>query len=103
MARRCALPARAFFAFAFPVPEGFENANLSPPTARWETDQREYVLDWDDVRVASHPHRAALDLGLSAIRHACVVCGWDPVLAASAQGFSRRSSEPKPPPRRHVG
>jgi Family of unknown function (DUF5996) len=77
-------PRAAFFAFAFPTPEGFENATLSPPAARWNTDLREYVLNWDDVRGAPDPHRAALDFGLSAIRHACVVCGWDPVLAASA-------------------
>ena len=30
--------------------------------------------------------RAAIDFGLSAIRHACLVCGWDPALAASAAG-----------------
>jgi hypothetical protein len=47
----------------------------------------EYVLDWDDVRVAPYPHRAGLDFGRSAIRHACTVCGWDPVLAASAEGI----------------
>src|ERR1700674_733076 len=79
-------PDAAFFAFAFPTPEGFENATLSPPAARWNTDLREYVLNWDDVRGAPDPHRAALDFGLSAIRHACVVCGWDRVLAASAEG-----------------
>src|ERR1700682_3022756 len=66
-------PHAAFFAFAFPTPEGFENATLSPPAARWNTDLREYVLNWDDVRGASDPHRAALDFGLSVIRHACVV------------------------------
>jgi hypothetical protein len=80
-------PHAAFFAFAFPTPEGFESATLSPPAARWDTGLREYVLNWDDVRVAPDPHRAALDFGLSAIRHACVVCGWDPVLAASAEGI----------------
>ncbi len=79
-------PQAAFFAFAFPTPEGFENAMLSPPAARWNTDLAEYVLDWDDVRSAPDPHRAALDFGHSAVRHACLVCGWDPVLAASAQG-----------------
>ena len=43
-------------------------------------------LDWEDVRGAPDPHRAALDFGLSVIRHACTVCGWDPDLAASAEG-----------------
>ena len=79
-------PRAAFFAFAFPAPEGFERATLSPPAARWSADLKEYLLDWDDVRAAPDPHRAAVDFGLSAIRHACTVCGWDPLLAASAVG-----------------
>jgi hypothetical protein len=80
-------PRAAFFAFAFPAPVGFETATLSPAAARWESELGEYILDWDDVRVAPDPHHAALDFGLSAIRHACTVCGWDPDLAASTQGL----------------
>ena len=76
----------AFFAFAFPAPDGFEKATLSPAAARWDTSLGEYLLDWDDVRTASDPRSAAVDFGLSAIRHACLVCGWDPALAASAEG-----------------
>ncbi|MCU1461822.1 MAG: hypothetical protein JWO37_1897 [Acidimicrobiales bacterium] len=79
-------PHAAFFAYAFPAPDGFENATLSPAAARWDAGLGEYVLDWDDVRVAPDPHRAALDFGRSAIRHACMVCSWDPELAASAEG-----------------
>ena len=79
-------PRAAFYAFAFPAPVGLETATLSPPTAHWDTDLKEYVLDWDDVRGAPDPRRAAIDFGMSAIRHACLVCGWDPRLAASAEG-----------------
>jgi len=80
-------PRPAFFAFAFPMPAGFNRATLSPAEARWDTDLSEYLLDWDDVRGAPDPRGAALDFGLSAIRHACLVCGWDPALAASAEGL----------------
>jgi hypothetical protein len=45
-----------------------------------------YVLDWDDVLASPDPHAAALDFARSAFRHACVVCGWDPGLAASTEG-----------------
>jgi len=79
-------PRPAFFAFALPTPNGFETATLEPPAARWETALGEYVLDWDDVRSASDPHGDAVAFGRSSIRHACTVCGWDPALAASAQG-----------------
>jgi hypothetical protein len=80
-------PRPAFFAFAFPTQQGFDAATLEPPAARWEAALGEYVLDWDDVRLAPDPYGAALAFGRSAIRHACTVCSWDPVLAASAQGI----------------
>jgi Family of unknown function (DUF5996) len=79
-------PRAAFFAFAFPAPEGFSTATLSPPAARWDAGLGEYVLDWDDVRASPDPQGAALEFGRSAIRHACAVCDWDPMLSASAQG-----------------
>ncbi|MCU1450306.1 MAG: hypothetical protein JWP02_2476 [Acidimicrobiales bacterium] len=79
-------PRPAFFAFAFPAPDGFDQATLSPAAARWDPELGEYLLDWDDVRHSPDPRRAALDFGQSAIRHACLVCGWDPALAASAEG-----------------
>jgi hypothetical protein len=79
-------PRAAFYAFASPAPQGFSDATLAPPAARWAEDLGEFVLDWDDACATPDPAIAALDFGLSAIRHACSVCGWDPVLAASAQG-----------------
>ena len=80
-------PNAAFFAFAYPAPEGLESATLSTPGAHWETNLGEYVLNWDDVCSAPDPFRAAVDFGLSAIRHACALCSWDPALAASAEGI----------------
>jgi hypothetical protein len=76
----------AFYAYAHPAPDGFEQATLSPAGARWEPAVGEYVLDWDDVRSSSDPRAAALDFARSAFRHACLVCEWDPGLAASAEG-----------------
>jgi hypothetical protein len=79
-------PKAAFYAYAHPAPEGFETATLSPPAARWNATLGEYVLDWDDVRLSDDPHGTALDFARSAVRHACLVCGWDPALAASVEG-----------------
>jgi hypothetical protein len=79
-------PRAAFFAFAVPAPDGFERASLSPASARWDGELGEFVLDWDEVCRAADPRGAAMEFGLSVIRHACMVCGWDPELAASADG-----------------
>jgi hypothetical protein len=76
----------AFYGYAHPAPEGFGEAALSVPGARWESDLGEYILDWEDVRASSDPHSAALDFARSVFHHACEVCEWDPALLASAEG-----------------
>ncbi len=76
----------AFYAYAHPAPEGFAAATLSPAAARWDAELGEYVLDWDDLLATSDPRATALAFAHSAFRHACAVCGWDAVLAGSAEG-----------------
>jgi len=76
----------AFYAYAHPAPEGFSDATLAPAAAHWDATLGEFILDWDDIRGDPDPHGAALAFARSAVRHSCSVCGWDPALAASAQG-----------------
>ena len=76
----------AFYAYAHPAPDGFASATLAPAAARWEDTLGEYVLDWRDIRSEADPHALALEFARSAFAHACAVCGWDPALAASAEG-----------------
>jgi hypothetical protein len=79
-------PKAAFYAYAHPAPPGFESATLEPDAARWAPELGEYVLDWSDVCASPDPRSAALAFALSAFRHACIACAWDPALAASAEG-----------------
>jgi len=79
-------PHAAFYAYAFPPPEGFADARISPEKARWETTLGEFILDWDDVVTAADPHATALEFTRSAVVHACIVCDWDAGLAASVEG-----------------
>jgi hypothetical protein len=76
----------AFYAYAHPAPEGFADGTLSPASARWNGELGLYVLEWDDVRTSDDPHSFALEFTRSAFQHACLVCGWDEGLAASAEG-----------------
>jgi hypothetical protein len=80
----------AFYAYAHPAPEGFADAQLQPAAAHWSPELGLYVLDWDDVRSVPDPDAAALEFARSAFQHACLVCDWEPALAASAEG--------RPPP-----
>jgi hypothetical protein len=76
----------AFYAYAHPAPDGFSEATLSPPAARWEDSLGEYVLDWEDAVHSPDPRGSGLEFARSAFRHACLVCGWDSALADSAEG-----------------
>jgi len=76
----------AFFAFAYPAPEGYAGATLSPAAAHWDEELGEYILEWDDVSSSPDPHADALEFARSAFRHACLVCGWDPAFPDSAEG-----------------
>jgi hypothetical protein len=76
----------AFYAYAHPAPEGFASRMSAPPGARWEAAQGLFILDWDDVRASQDPHGAALEFARTAFRDACMVCGWDAELVATAGG-----------------
>lgn len=77
-------PRAAFYAYAHPAAEGFDGARL--PDGGWDAELGEYVLEWDDLLDRRDPHAVALAFGRAVVAHACEVCGWDPVLAGSAQG-----------------
>ncbi len=79
-------PRAAFYAYALPASDSFAASSLAPEAARWDGTLGEFLLDWDDVRTAADPHAHALEFARSAFRHACLVCGWDESLAASAEG-----------------
>ena len=76
----------AFFAFAYPLRAGFADAEIRPDAAHWDGKLGEYVLDWEDIRESPDPRALALEFARSAFRHGCAVCGWDPALAATAEG-----------------
>jgi hypothetical protein len=76
----------AFYAYAHPAQPGFLGAHLGVPGAHWDADLGEYVLEWEDVVASDDPFGLALSFARQAFLHACATCGWDPDLAASAEG-----------------
>jgi hypothetical protein len=79
-------PRAAFYGYAFPSPDGFSLGRLSPLAAHWDDGLGEFVLEWDDVVASRDPHSTAVEFCRSLIAHSCGLLGWDPQLAASAQG-----------------
>ena len=86
MARRWPLRQSGVLRLFASRPRRLRRGHLDPEATRWNSALGEYVLAWDDVRSAPDPHSYALEFARSAFQHACLVCGWDEKLAASAEG-----------------
>ncbi|MDQ6646004.1 MAG: DUF5996 family protein, partial [Pseudomonadota bacterium] len=54
-------PQAAFYAYAYPVPEGFGQAQVRPKDATFAALLGEWVLPYDAVRTADDPERSLLE------------------------------------------
>ncbi|MDQ2623316.1 MAG: DUF5996 family protein [Actinomycetota bacterium] len=79
-------PEPAFYAYAHPAPDHFSEADLSPAAGGWDDALGEFILDDRDAAATGDHHAAALEFGRATFAHACHVCEWNPILAATAQG-----------------
>ena len=75
-----ALPEPAFFAYAYPKPEGIESAGLRPAAAGWRPALGEFILPYDAVRRSADPRQAILDFAESTFVAGATRQRWDPGL-----------------------
>jgi hypothetical protein len=73
-----ALPEAAFYAYAYPEPDGFRNADVRRP-AYYHPDLREFILSYDEVRKAPSPDAVVLDFLQSTYEAAATLGRWDEV------------------------
>lgn len=67
----------AYYAYAYPEPEGFASAPVRPAGAFYLSGMREFILPYDAVREAPDPDAALLDFFQSAYEAAASLGGWD--------------------------
>lgn len=72
-----AYPRAAFYAYAYPAPDGFAAAKVEPAAAGWNADMGEFVLDYDAVRTAPDPEAALMAFLQSTYDAAADAAGWD--------------------------
>ena len=75
-----------FYAYAYPSPEGFADANVRPEAARWDTALGEFVLDYAAVRTAPDPDAALLGFLSSTYEAAADLGHWDRAALECAPG-----------------
>jgi hypothetical protein len=73
-------PRAAFFAYAYPKPDGIEEQTISPPDAGWNSDLGEFALEYDDLRKSASPRDAILQFCESTYAAGARLRGWDPTL-----------------------
>ena len=66
-----------FYAYAYPTPEGFDGARVSPAAASWNDTLREFVLPYDDVRRANDRDGDLLAFFQSTYEAAAAGLHWD--------------------------
>jgi hypothetical protein len=87
-------PFPAFYAYVFPQPAGIEEIPVEPRAASWNVAAGEFILRYEDVRIAGDPQRAVLDFLESTYRGGAALGGWDPAFTQVTIPGSRVSVQP---------
>jgi len=67
----------AFYSYAYPLPDGFPNANVVPGGSAWSTNLGEFLLPYDEVQTSSSPDDTLLDFLQSTYEAAADLAHWD--------------------------
>jgi uncharacterized protein DUF5996 len=76
----------AFYAYAYPEPEGYAQAPVEPAEAFYSDTLKEHVLPYDAVRTADNPDRTLLAFLTSTYEAAANAAGWDREALECAMG-----------------
>ena len=71
------MPQPVFYAYAYPEPDRFRTAKVSPGGAAYNSELREFILPYDDVRQSASPDAALLEFLQSSYEAAADFGGWD--------------------------
>jgi hypothetical protein len=83
------LPHPAYYAYAYPEPDGFRSTPVEPEGAVYNTELGEFLLPYDVVRTAPDPGQALLSFLDSTYRAAADAGHWDRAALECAPGLPR--------------
>jgi len=67
----------AFYAYAYPEPEGFAEYSVEPEQAFYSSDYKQFLLPYETVRTAADPDRTLLKFLHTTYRAAADLGDWD--------------------------
>ena len=72
-----AFPQAAFYSYTAPEPAGLPESKIKPGAAHYDTALHEFILAYDDARIAPDPKSALLDFCQSTYEAAANLANWD--------------------------
>ena len=84
----------AFYAYAYPAPNGYRDAPVRPDTAFWSDSLSEFMLPYDAVQSAADPDSALMAFLVSTYEAAADFGKWDRDLLECAPGQPRKVRSP---------
>ncbi len=84
----------AFYAYAYPAPNGYRGAAVQPDEAFWHEGLSEFVLPYDAVQSAADPDEALMAFLVSTYEAAAELGGWDRDLLECEHGEPRQVRTP---------
>ena len=79
----------AFYSYAYPAPDGFADAVVTPPEAYFDKGAGEFILPYDVVRTAADPEATLLSFLESTYAAAARLGNWDRPALECARGAPR--------------
>lgn len=67
----------AFYAYAYPQPDGYAQRAIRPAAASWNGTLREFMLPYEAVRTSAEPDAAVLEFFETAYANAAELAHWD--------------------------
>ncbi|WP_433475659.1 DUF5996 family protein [Spirillospora sp. CA-142024] len=84
----------AFYAYAYPEPEGFAERPAGPPGAYYSPENGQFLLPYEAVRKAPDPDRVLLEFLQATYEAAADLAHWDrPALEADPARWAHRTHE----------
>jgi predicted GNAT family acetyltransferase len=84
----------AFYAYAYPAPNGYRAAMVRPDAAFWHDGLSEFMLPYDAVQSAADPDEALMAFLVSTYEAAADLGNWDRDLLECAPGRPRQVRRP---------
>ena len=72
-----AIPKPVFYSYAYPEPPGFNTAKVAPRGAIYNSEIREFILPYDEIRQSDKPDQMLLEFLQSSYEAAANFGGWN--------------------------